>query len=1318
MFITTVRTRFLIEAPHVQNHALTECDGEGGDFGFLSDSKLLNTALTRAQSLVVVVGDPVALCAVGECVNVWRTYLKHCQNMRSLYPQNHNYESIRLQVQNLLNSPARERMLQIANERQSGQKVTAGKVDTSAGAQSESGWHADLRTSSSLEDIMGSSISSSHSGSVSVEQNTSPPPKNNSNLPNGVATRSPLTPINPLRKAITKGLSPAPLTLLNQRKPQESYYEIGDEFTIDPEDVLKQLIKLENNGGSSLNNNGLKDNVSVREEKGQAIVESGSNNLIESGVIYPAYDDTQLKRLLNNSARYLKCKLHIESDCCKAEVIEGASTGIKIDIPSRWMCGQGCNNDEVVLELNTEDGQRYGKVAGVLKTAVDLRNRYIVCKVGDSSGIMVPINDGLSHMFNITTMTNLQQSLDDKISVYRFTKNKQVKFSHMEKVNTTSRDEKLFIARFLKWDMKLQLPLCIVVGVMNAGVDIKTCMKILELEHHLVTAYDPGIAEEVDHLYPKNFELTDEMYNSRHVDLRESWCFTIDPTDQGHSSRAFSIDENGDGNYQVGVHFTDVAAFVKKGSSVDIEARSRGVASFPVQSESVQMLPDRLSTQLCSLKPNEDRLAFSVLMTVKSTGEVIQVIVQKTIINCKKSFNMGEVEDIVQDPTAHEDYLKSCVLVLFEIARLWRKERMGNACLYQENVLEKSATYANQLVHDMVIMTEFHIAQIILKAFPDVMPLLIQEAPDSQSISMWRQEHAADALNSIALTKPFLNPLSMEICKCGLACTHTVNFVRQYNIVKREQIDVVSVLWDSLNDALGIGDFGTMQDIIVAPENHPQLAVALFQLQSIQKADKFVCSSDVSANENYHYMINRKPYTQVTQPLSCYIDIVVQRLLSACLDSKPSPYTKSEIQALCSEMTKMTTNKKQFEEETLSVLFSSALLYRPVLQQSVIVNMNLQNVEICFPMLKSVTSLEKLDLASLGICELPSYVENGNVILKWRERVYDYAILQNQTTVGSNYGKLNPNRFVYKIPAFQWQRLLIAIREQDENMRLQKLNSAVEIVRKQVSNPGLDAGYIEDVTSEVHKLGNIRHLTEFSLQLAANQMLLVQLSARFGCDLPLIAPYVQLLSLTNNLDLCLQHSVHPQECFVSSFDALEPCSMNFSDIESYQKSWMPILNLEAACKAVQCNDRIIVNNVPIEWQQDTVPSTAVGHLTLPLTFMKQRHIKISSNFDQNSLFNQENMSYCKAYFSDFVCIRYSNITLPNNFGLSESIAQLVNTGGIFTWVGHCTVIGVAHGNDSVTLKMQLVQSDVPLPVPLVQRRPCTVELILRREADR
>ena len=107
IFVSAVRTRHLTEHKYMQPNTLTS-DGSDDivELGFLSDRRLLNTAFSRAQSFVAVIGDPVGLCALGRCQSDWRTYLKHCQNMRSIFPTSVTLDTVRAQVVAFVNSPA------------------------------------------------------------------------------------------------------------------------------------------------------------------------------------------------------------------------------------------------------------------------------------------------------------------------------------------------------------------------------------------------------------------------------------------------------------------------------------------------------------------------------------------------------------------------------------------------------------------------------------------------------------------------------------------------------------------------------------------------------------------------------------------------------------------------------------------------------------------------------------------------------------------------------------------------------------------------------------------------------------------------------------------------------------------------------------------------------------------------------------------------------------------------------------------------------------------------------------------------------------
>ena len=109
--------------------------------------------------------------------------------------------------------------------------------------------------------------------------------------------------------------------------------------------------------------------------------------------------------------------------------------------------------------------------------------------------------------------------------------------------------------------------------------------------------------------------------------------FSIDPETAKDLDDALSIKQNDDGTYDVGVHIADVSHFVKPNTALDRDARKRATSVYLVQ-RVVPMLPPTLSEQLCSLRPGEDRLAFSVIFTMTEDSRVIKKWFGKTVIKC------------------------------------------------------------------------------------------------------------------------------------------------------------------------------------------------------------------------------------------------------------------------------------------------------------------------------------------------------------------------------------------------------------------------------------------------------------------------------------------------------------------------------------------------------------------------------------------------------------------------------------------------------------------------------------------------------------
>jgi ribonuclease R len=130
------------------------------------------------------------------------------------------------------------------------------------------------------------------------------------------------------------------------------------------------------------------------------------------------------------------------------------------------------------------------------------------------------------------------------------------------------------------------------------------------------------------------------------LDLRSHVCVTIDPEDAKDFDDALSCEELANGNLRLGVHIADVSYYVREGSDLDREAYVRGTSVYLVN-EVVPMLPERLSNDLCSLRPDSDRLTYSAVMEVTKDGKVEEVHFTRSVIHSKRRFTYEEVQGIL-----------------------------------------------------------------------------------------------------------------------------------------------------------------------------------------------------------------------------------------------------------------------------------------------------------------------------------------------------------------------------------------------------------------------------------------------------------------------------------------------------------------------------------------------------------------------------------------------------------------------------------------------------------------------------------------------
>ncbi len=159
------------------------------------------------------------------------------------------------------------------------------------------------------------------------------------------------------------------------------------------------------------------------------------------------------------------------------------------------------------------------------------------------------------------------------------------------------------------------------------GIPVKFPDKVLEEAHDLEI---PDISN----------------HRSGRKDFRKKEIITIDPEEAKDFDDAVSFEELPDGNIELGVYIADVSAYVPEGSAIDKEAQKRGTSVYLLD-KVIPMLPEKLSNELCSLKENEDKAVYCVLMKCSPSGDVIDFDFHEGLINSLKRFNYIDVQDIV-----------------------------------------------------------------------------------------------------------------------------------------------------------------------------------------------------------------------------------------------------------------------------------------------------------------------------------------------------------------------------------------------------------------------------------------------------------------------------------------------------------------------------------------------------------------------------------------------------------------------------------------------------------------------------------------------
>ena len=307
------------------------------------------------------------------------------------------------------------------------------------------------------------------------------------------------------------------------------------------------------------------------------------------------------------------------------------------------------------------------------------------------------------------------------------------------------RDGEKAIVKIVKWPEDAKNPIGKVMDILGQAGDNTTEMHAILAEFGLPYVYPKAVEAAADKI---SDIITPEDYAERE-DFREITTFTIDPKDAKDFDDALSIRPLKPGLWEVGVHIADVTHYVKEGSCIDKEAEKRATSVYLVD-RTIPMLPERLCNLLCSLRPNEEKLAYSAIFEMNDKAEVKKSRIVKTVIKSDRRFTYEEAQAIIE---TGEGEFKQEILKLNELAQILRKNRMAAGAVDFDrvevrfeidekgkplSVYFKESKEANKLIEEFMLLANRTVAERIGKVPKDkkakVFPYRIHDLPDPNKL--------------------------------------------------------------------------------------------------------------------------------------------------------------------------------------------------------------------------------------------------------------------------------------------------------------------------------------------------------------------------------------------------------------------------------------------------------------------------------------------------------------------------------------------------------------------------------------------------------
>ncbi|HWV69765.1 ribonuclease R, partial [Chitinophaga sp.] len=406
------------------------------------------------------------------------------------------------------------------------------------------------------------------------------------------------------------------------------------------------------------------------------------------------------------------------------------------------------------------------------------------------------------------------------------------------------------LVKIVAWGEKSRKPVGEIVEILDASDTNDLAMKEILIEAGFPLNFPKEVIDELGNIR----EVISEEEIGKRKDIRKFLTMTIDPVDAKDFDDAISIRLLKSGLYELGVHIADVSHYVLPGTELDKEADKRATSVY-LPDRVLPMLPEKISNELCSLRPHEDKLTFSAMFQMNDKGEVKQHWIGRTVIHSDHRFTYEEVQEIIERKS--DGPYRNEVMLLNRIAQNLRNQRFAHGAINfssQEvrfklddtgkpiGIVIKESKEAHQLIEEFMLLANKTVAAYVgklrINKQPIPFPYRVHDTPDPEKLKVF--------------------------------ALFAGKFGYKFDLSTPESI---------------AGSFNKMLAQVKGKPEQPVLET--LGIRTMAKAIYTV-------NNVGHYGLGFEDYCHFTSPIRRYPDVLVHRVLAECLANSVRPDKQME----------------------------------------------------------------------------------------------------------------------------------------------------------------------------------------------------------------------------------------------------------------------------------------------------------------------------------------------------------------------------------------------------------------------------------------